>query len=62
MVTTNEVLNRINRRLNRLLTIAQAALPAEQFKAFRKATLDEFGHNGLAQELKELERNGQFRD
>jgi hypothetical protein len=41
----------INSRLNKLLTIAEAALPTSQFQAFRKLTLDEFGKSGLANDL-----------
>lgn len=48
----------VNAHLTRLLTVAEAALPPEQFKAFRKIALDEFGRNGLASELLELERSG----
>lgn len=53
MVDHDEIMGLVNRRMTRLLTIAQAALPPEQFRAFRKAALDEFGRNGLATELAE---------
>lgn len=56
MVTTREFVERLNRRLHRLLTVAEAALPRDQFRAFRKVALDEFGHMGLQSELRELER------
>ena len=56
----------INSRLNKVLTIAEASLPASQFQAFRKLTLDEFGKSGLARDLdryfqqhQSVARNGQ---
>ena len=51
----------VNRHLNKLLTIAEASLPHAQFRAFRKAALDEFGRNGFESELAKLfrERTGQ---
>ena len=55
----------INARKNRLLLLAQAALPEHQFQAFKKLLLDELGDRGLDGELKQLfekqhgmERNG----
>jgi hypothetical protein len=40
--------------LNQLLIVAETALPASQFQAFRKFTLNEFGKNGLGKELERL--------
>jgi hypothetical protein len=40
--------------VTKVLTIAEAALPSEQYPAFRKLVLDEFGRNGLEGELYEL--------
>lgn len=44
----------IKARLNRVLRIAEAALPQSQFKAFRSLVLDEFGNSGLGKELERL--------
>ena len=51
MVTAETVISMVKHRLNRLLTLAEAALPEAQFPAFRKFTLDEFGKSGLESEL-----------
>ena len=51
MIDPREVIELVNQHVNRTLTVAEAALPPEQFKAFRKLMLDEFGHRGLASEL-----------
>ncbi len=45
------LLDAVNARKNRALRIAEAALPESQFRAFRGLFLDEFGRNGLEQEL-----------
>jgi hypothetical protein len=44
----------LNARKNRILTIAQTALPDSQFQAFKKLFLDEFGQRGLEADLKKL--------
>lgn len=68
MVTLRIVLDLINARKNRVLLLAQAALPEHQFKAFRTLLLDEFGQKGLESELARVfaedrqhgaDRNGQ---
>ncbi len=68
MVALNIVLDVINARKNRVLLLAQAALPEHQFKAFRTLLLDEFGQKGLESELARVfaedrqhgaDRNGQ---
>ena len=56
MVTKEAILPLINARLNRLLLIAQAALPEHQFEAFRRLILDEFGRAGLIRDLYEKEK------
>ena len=58
MVGPEHVMDFVYRRLNRLLSVAEASLPPPQFRAFRKIALDEFGRNGLESELRELVRNG----
>lgn len=45
------ILGLLNARKNRVLLLAQAALPEHQFKAFRTLVLDEFGQSGLEKEL-----------
>lgn len=58
MVKVNEVVERLNQRVAVVLTVAESSLPPERFRAFRKFVLDSFGWQGLAGELRELERNG----
>lgn len=65
MTDPRDIMNAVNRRLNRLLTVAEFGLSPDQFQAFRKIVLDEFGRNGLAQDIDALcfgasgkERNG----
>ncbi len=41
---------------NRVLRMAEASLPATQFKAFRRLVLDEFGEQGAQQQVKRLFR------
>ena len=65
MVTRETIIDLVKPRLNRVLTVAQASLPASQFSAFRKLVLDEFGKSGLERELDQAfhsqhkDRNGQ---
>jgi len=54
MVTLDKVLKLIDHRKNRLLLLAQSALPESRFSAYRKLLLDELGKNGLESELKNL--------
>jgi len=64
MLTKEAILPLVNARLNRVLLIAQAALPEHQFEAFRRLILDEFGRAGLIRDLDTIlgeprqERNG----
>lgn len=52
------LLDALDRRKNRLLLVAQAALPTSQYEAFRKIVLDELGKSGFQQELEDaLRRN-----
>lgn len=56
MVKREDIEQLLNPRLNRLLLVAETALPPSQFQAFRKITLDEFGKNGFGRELDRLLR------
>lgn len=56
MVNRDEVMQIVNWRLGRLLSVAEGFLTPQQFKAFRKLALDEFGGCGMASELEQLER------
>lgn len=62
MVTAQVILELLNTRKNRVLLLAQAALPESQFQAFRTLFLNEFGKSGLERELVRLldekNRNG----
>ena len=59
MVTKIEVMELVNQRVTRILLVAQAALPAGQFQAFRTVVLNEFGRNGLVGELDRLDGQGE---
>jgi hypothetical protein len=52
MVDIREISGLIGPRLSRVLTCAEAALPSDQFRAFRKLVLDEFGRNGFEGDLR----------
>lgn len=54
MVKKEDIERLINMRLAQLLLVAETALPSNQFQAFRKFTLNEFGNNGLGKELERL--------
>lgn len=54
MVTLPAIFALLNQRKNRVLRIAEAALPETQFKAFRGLLLDEFGREGLERDLERL--------
>lgn len=51
MVTLQLILDLLGARKNRVLLVAQAALPESQFQAFRQVFLNEFGKSGLESEL-----------
>jgi len=48
------ILHAINDRKNRLLDIAQAALPESQYQAFRRLFLSELGRHGLEADLERI--------
>ena len=54
MISREEIDKLISSKLNRVLLVAETALPATQFQAYRKIVLDEFGKNGRAQDLDKL--------
>jgi len=56
MVRQEDIERLINMRLNQLLLVAETALPLNQFQAFRKITLNEFGNNGLGKDMERLFR------
>ena len=55
MVSKAHIVELVNHRVTRILLVAEASLPASQFKAFRTVVLNEFGRNGLERELERLE-------
>ena len=66
MLTVPVILVLLNQRKNRVLRIAEAALPETQFRAFRGLLLEELGRDGLERDLERLvadgeQRNGQGR-
>jgi len=61
-MVSRQVIELINLRLTRLLTVAEAAMAPEQFRAFRKIALDEFGWGGLRKDLDDTGRTGSGRN
>ena len=51
MVTLKLILDMLGARKNRVLLVAQAALPESPFQAFRQLFLNELGKSGLESEL-----------
>jgi hypothetical protein len=51
MMLIQAILDALNARKNRLLLVAEAALPESQFRAFRKMFLCELGKDGLERDL-----------
>jgi hypothetical protein len=58
MVTKERIEELIRSRLKHVLLVAEASLPASQFQAFRKLTLDQFGKSGLERDLERVFREG----
>ena len=65
MVRARDITDLARKRLARLLDAAEAALPQDQFRAFRRIALREFGDDEFAVEVERLlhatdgrERNG----
>ena len=54
MVALRSLLELLNGHKNRVLLVAQAALPEHQFKAFKTLFLNEFGEKGLEGKLAKL--------
>ena len=54
MVDREQINSLINTKLARVLLVAETAIPAGQFQAYRKFVLDEFGKSGLGKELDRL--------
>jgi len=54
MIDPRDIVGLVNLHVSKVLTVAEAALPESQFKAFRKLVLDEFGRNGLETEVCDL--------
>jgi hypothetical protein len=48
------IVQALDARKNRMLLIAEAALPESQYRAFRKLFLGELGRDGLERELARL--------
>ena len=45
------IVQALNARKNRVLLLAEASLPPERYRAFRRLFLGEFGRDGLEREL-----------
>ena len=61
MVSKEDIKGLLNSHLTRLLLVAEVALPPNQFQAFRKVALDEFGNNGFGKDLDRLLGNNKAR-
>ncbi len=53
-----EIVERVNERVSRVLTVAELCLSKEQYPVFRKFVLDEFGRSGLGRDLEALWQKG----
>lgn len=51
MVKKAQIVELVNRRVTDILDVAETALPSDQFRAFRKVTLNAFGRKGLEGDL-----------
>ena len=54
MMLLQAIVQALNARKNRMLLIAEAALPGPQYQAFRKIFLSELGKDGLERELEQI--------
>jgi hypothetical protein len=54
MASKQGIMAAINARINKVLLLAEAALPESQFRPFRRLMLDEFGNSGLGKDLDRL--------
>ena len=54
MVDREQINSLISTKLARILLVAEAAIPAGQFQAYRKFVLDEFGNSGIGKELDKI--------
>lgn len=52
MISFDDLATALAERKRRLLLVAETALPASQFAAFRKVLLDELGESGLLADLR----------
>ena len=55
MVSKEVIVELVNDRVKQILLVAEAALPASQFQAFRTVVLNHFGRNGLVGDLEFLD-------
>ena len=64
MVSKDDILEALNPRLNRVLSLVKLVAPADKFDTCRKLILDEFGRDGLGKDLDRLceERHGTERN
>ena len=54
MVKPDEIMAALDSRKNKILRLAQAALPPQQFVAFRTLVLDELGNSGFMKDLHQI--------
>ena len=50
-VYTQEIISCLKPHLNQILTVAEVVLAGDQFKAFRRLVLKEFGRDGFEAEI-----------
>lgn len=54
VIAVSVLIKMINARKSKVLTLAEASMSPQQFRAFRKLFLGEFGEKGLEGELQKL--------
>ena len=62
MVALSVIIGLLNQHKSRVLLFAQAALPDQQYQAFRRLFLDEFGKSGFEGELARVLNEEQHKD
>jgi hypothetical protein len=56
MIKTQNIMELVQRRIGRVLDVAEVGIGADRFPAFRKVVLKEFGKDGLSADIERLLR------
>jgi hypothetical protein len=54
VINSRTITDLVNKRIGNVLDVAEAAIPAERFPAFRRIVLREFGSEGFGADVKHL--------